>query len=224
MLTAGSANTLTACSIPSSKTNFKKEGIKNSIILSSDVKTHLDSERPLSHLMPAKNIIAVMSSSISQDKPDSNIPVLASSNSQSTSSKKRKKKKKSSSTQDNVNGKGLNRDFNVQAPSSSASTSTSSKNPKSTKTNSSSSNSNNTTNLSSKMSSLSVSSKISASSSNDIWYRSDAEEKARIREFWLNLGEEERRGLVVLEKEAVLKKMREQQKANCNCSVCGRKR
>ncbi|KAJ3283380.1 DNA-directed RNA polymerase [Borealophlyctis nickersoniae] len=59
---------------------------------------------------------------------------------------------------------------------------------------------------------------------NDIWYKSDAEEKQRIREFWLQLGEEERRALVKLEKEAVLKKMKEQQKQTCSCSVCGRKR
>ncbi|KNC99981.1 uncharacterized protein SPPG_05356 [Spizellomyces punctatus DAOM BR117] len=59
---------------------------------------------------------------------------------------------------------------------------------------------------------------------NDIWYKSDAEEKQRIREFWLQLGEDERRALVKLEKEAVLKKMKEQQKQTCSCSVCGRKR
>ncbi|KAJ3015251.1 Stress response protein nst1 [Thoreauomyces humboldtii] len=53
----------------------------------------------------------------------------------------------------------------------------------------------------------------------DIWYKSDAEEKQRIREFWLQLGEEERRALVKLEKEAVLKKMKEQQKQTCSCSL-----
>ena len=58
----------------------------------------------------------------------------------------------------------------------------------------------------------------------DIWYKSDAEEKLRIREFWLELTEDERRALVKLEKEAVLKKMKEQQKQTCSCSVCGRKR
>jgi hypothetical protein len=58
----------------------------------------------------------------------------------------------------------------------------------------------------------------------DIWYKSDAEEKQRIREFWLQLSEDERRALVKLEKEAVLKKMKEQQKQTCSCSVCGRKR
>ncbi|TPX30382.1 hypothetical protein SmJEL517_g06034 [Synchytrium microbalum] len=64
----------------------------------------------------------------------------------------------------------------------------------------------------------------SASKPSDIWYKSDAEEKLRIREFWLELTEDERRALVKLEKEAVLKKMKEQQKQTCSCSVCGRKR
>ncbi|OZJ04071.1 hypothetical protein BZG36_03401 [Bifiguratus adelaidae] len=50
------------------------------------------------------------------------------------------------------------------------------------------------------------------------------EERQKIREFWLQLGEEERRSLVKVEKEAVLKKMKEQQKHSCSCSVCGRKR
>ena len=49
-------------------------------------------------------------------------------------------------------------------------------------------------------------------------------ERERIKEFWLGLGEEERRALVKVEKEAVLKKMKEQQKHSCSCAVCGRKR
>ncbi|KAJ3341590.1 hypothetical protein HDU93_004492 [Gonapodya sp. JEL0774] len=61
-------------------------------------------------------------------------------------------------------------------------------------------------------------------SSSDVWFRSDAEEKSRIREFWLGLTEEERRRLVRLEKEAVLRKMKEQQRHTCQCAVCGRKR
>lgn len=40
----------------------------------------------------------------------------------------------------------------------------------------------------------------------------------------MGLGEAERRDLVKLEKEAVLKKMKEQQKHSCSCAVCGRKR
>lgn len=66
-----------------------------------------------------------------------------------------------------------------------------------------------------------------ASSSNPrdrIWNTTTNEERERIKEFWLNLGEEERKSLVKVEKEAVLKKMKEQQKHSCSCSVCGRKR
>lgn len=52
----------------------------------------------------------------------------------------------------------------------------------------------------------------------------NTEERQKIREFWLQLGEDERRSLVKVEKEAVLRKMKEQQKHSCNCSVCGKKR
>ena len=58
----------------------------------------------------------------------------------------------------------------------------------------------------------------------DIWEAGDATERERIREFWINLGEDERKALVKLEKDSVLKKMKEQQKQNCSCSVCGRRR
>ncbi|KAJ3382456.1 Stress response protein nst1 [Entophlyctis sp. JEL0112] len=58
----------------------------------------------------------------------------------------------------------------------------------------------------------------------DIWYRSDAEEKLRIREFWLELGEIERRNLVKQEKESVMKKIRDQQKHACSCPTCGKKK
>jgi hypothetical protein len=57
-----------------------------------------------------------------------------------------------------------------------------------------------------------------------IWSTSTIEERERIKEFWLGLGEEERRNLVKIEKDAVLKKMKEQQKHSCSCAVCGRKR
>jgi len=57
-----------------------------------------------------------------------------------------------------------------------------------------------------------------------IWNTSTNEEKERIKEFWLSLGEDDRRSLVKVEKEAVLKKMKEQQKHSCSCIVCGRKR
>lgn len=57
-----------------------------------------------------------------------------------------------------------------------------------------------------------------------IWNTSTQEERERIKEFWLDLGEEERKSLVKIEKEAVLRKMKEQQKHSCSCTVCGRKR
>lgn len=60
--------------------------------------------------------------------------------------------------------------------------------------------------------------------SNKIWSTSSTEERERIKDFWLGLGEDERRALVKVEKEAVLKKMKEQQKHSCSCAVCGRKR
>lgn len=57
-----------------------------------------------------------------------------------------------------------------------------------------------------------------------IWSTSNQEERERIKEFWLGLGEDERKSLVKVEKDAVLRKMKEQQKHTCSCSVCGRKR
>jgi len=64
----------------------------------------------------------------------------------------------------------------------------------------------------------------SSSNRDRIWNTSTNEERERIREFWLSLGENERKSLVKIEKEAVLRKMKEQQKQSCSCSVCGRKR
>lgn len=70
-----------------------------------------------------------------------------------------------------------------------------------------------------------ASSKATHSISRDrIWDTSTQEERERIKEFWLSLSEEERRSLVKVEKEAVLRKMKEQQKHSCSCTVCGRKR
>ncbi|KAK0641502.1 salt tolerance down-regulator-domain-containing protein [Cercophora newfieldiana] len=57
-----------------------------------------------------------------------------------------------------------------------------------------------------------------------IWNTSSQEERERIKEFWLGLSESERKSLVKVEKDAVLKKMKEQQKHTCSCTVCGRKR
>jgi hypothetical protein len=59
---------------------------------------------------------------------------------------------------------------------------------------------------------------------NRIWNTSSAEERERIKEFWQALGEDERKSLVKIEREAVLRKMKEQQKSVCGCAVCGRKR
>ncbi|KAJ7258096.1 salt tolerance down-regulator-domain-containing protein [Mycena haematopus] len=59
---------------------------------------------------------------------------------------------------------------------------------------------------------------------NKIWSTSSSEERERIRDFWLALAEEERRDLVRVEKDTVLRKMKEEQKHSCSCAVCGRKR
>ncbi|EME41790.1 hypothetical protein DOTSEDRAFT_74002 [Dothistroma septosporum NZE10] len=57
-----------------------------------------------------------------------------------------------------------------------------------------------------------------------IWNTTSAQERQNIKEFWLELSEEQRKGLLRIEKEAVLKKMKAQQKHSCSCTVCGRKR
>jgi hypothetical protein len=57
-----------------------------------------------------------------------------------------------------------------------------------------------------------------------IWNTSSNEERERIKQYWLSLGEDERKSLVKVEKDAVLKKMKEQQRHSCSCTVCGRKR
>lgn len=57
-----------------------------------------------------------------------------------------------------------------------------------------------------------------------IWSSTATEDRERIKDFWLGLPEKERRKLVELEKDAVLKKMKEQQRHSCGCAVCGRKR
>ena len=56
-----------------------------------------------------------------------------------------------------------------------------------------------------------------------IWNDSKNAERENIKRFWLNLGENERRSLVQIEKDDVLRKMKEQ-RSSCNCTVCGRKR
>ncbi|PWN87077.1 hypothetical protein FA10DRAFT_193809 [Acaromyces ingoldii] len=57
-----------------------------------------------------------------------------------------------------------------------------------------------------------------------VWSSSSAEEREKIKEFWLCLNDKERRSLLKVEKEAVLRRMKEQQKHLCSCRVCGRKR
>lgn len=57
-----------------------------------------------------------------------------------------------------------------------------------------------------------------------IWDTSTQEERQRIKEFWASLSELERRDLVRIEKDAMLQKMKEQQRHSCSCKVCGRKR
>jgi hypothetical protein len=57
-----------------------------------------------------------------------------------------------------------------------------------------------------------------------IWNTSSQEERQNIKDFWLSLSEEERKSLLKIEKETVLRKMKQQQKHSCSCTVCGRKR
>lgn len=49
-------------------------------------------------------------------------------------------------------------------------------------------------------------------------------ERQTIKYFWLSLTSDQRRELVQVEKEAVLNKMKRQQKNTCECDICGRKR
>lgn len=57
-----------------------------------------------------------------------------------------------------------------------------------------------------------------------IWNTSTQQERTNIKNFWLSLTEDDRKALLKIEKEAVLKKMKQQQKSSCSCTVCGRKR
>lgn len=58
----------------------------------------------------------------------------------------------------------------------------------------------------------------------NIWNTSSQQERQNIKDFWLSLSEDDRKALLKIEKEAVLKKMKQQQKHSCSCTVCGRKR
>jgi hypothetical protein len=57
-----------------------------------------------------------------------------------------------------------------------------------------------------------------------IWTTASAEERENITQFWLALSEAERRDLLQIEKDAVLRRMKEQQRHSCGCAVCGRKK
>ncbi|KAJ1735828.1 Stress response protein nst1 [Coemansia biformis] len=55
-------------------------------------------------------------------------------------------------------------------------------------------------------------------------YGDCAAEYWQIREFWLTLSDVERQALVMVEKEVVLARVRDQQNFSCGCNVCTRKR
>jgi len=57
-----------------------------------------------------------------------------------------------------------------------------------------------------------------------IWTQSSAEDREHMSAFWLGLTDAERRDLVQIEKDAVVKKMKEQHRHACGCAVCGRKK
>lgn len=57
-----------------------------------------------------------------------------------------------------------------------------------------------------------------------IWNNASPEEREAITFFWLGLKESDRRELLQLEKDAVLKRMKDQQRHSCSCAVCGRKK
>ncbi|KAA1081688.1 hypothetical protein PGTUg99_028186 [Puccinia graminis f. sp. tritici] len=78
------------------------------------------------------------------------------------------------------------------------------------------------TSLSSNVNNSASSSTVTNTNSNNTSHQPT--ERERIRVFWLTLNQEERANLVKIEKDAVLKKMKEQQRHSCSCAVCGRKR
>jgi hypothetical protein len=57
-----------------------------------------------------------------------------------------------------------------------------------------------------------------------IWTQSSAKDREHMAAFWLGLTDAERRDLVQIEKDAVVKKMKEQHRHACGCAVCGRKK
>jgi hypothetical protein len=57
-----------------------------------------------------------------------------------------------------------------------------------------------------------------------IWTQSSAQDRENINAFWLSLSDAERRDLVQIEKDSVIKKIKEQHRHACGCAVCGRKK
>jgi hypothetical protein len=57
-----------------------------------------------------------------------------------------------------------------------------------------------------------------------IWDESETKEREKLKDFWLGLGDSQRQSLLRIEKESILREMREQQRHICSCSVCGRRR
>ena len=57
-----------------------------------------------------------------------------------------------------------------------------------------------------------------------MWQTSTQEERTQIKQFWLGLTSAERGDLLRIDKEVVLKKIKEQSRHSCACAVCGRKR
>lgn len=55
--------------------------------------------------------------------------------------------------------------------------------------------------------------------------KEELEERQKVREFWRSLPEEQRNSLIKVEKEQILKKMKEQQRQpTCACELCGKRR
>lgn len=70
----------------------------------------------------------------------------------------------------------------------------------------------------------SVKGKAAASTPPTRLWAASAEERENIAQFWLGLDENERRELLQVEKDAVSRRMKEQQRHSCGCAVCGRKK
>jgi hypothetical protein len=62
-------------------------------------------------------------------------------------------------------------------------------------------------------------------STEDVWSPAKDDDSKQIKDFWLQLTDAERKSLLALEKDAVLKAMREtSQRQTCGCAICGRRR